>query len=313
MAAKKNEEKVSVEVDGHALQLSNLHKVLYPQAGFTKGAVIDYYSRIAPVLLPHLEARALTIKRYPNGVDEKFFFEKNAARGTPEWVRTVTLPVPGSTMNRDTIDFVVVEELATLVWLANLAALELHVPQWHLPPRARKPRTDIVVFDLDPGAPATIAECCEVAVLLRDVLAEDGVEPFAKTSGSKGMQVSAPIQVDDPDLPSRYAHSLAKRLEAEHPALVVSRMTKSLRGGKIFVDWSQNNPAKTTVAPYSLRARDEPTVSTPLTWDEVESGGMLRFTSDEALARVDEYGDLFAGTLDDELRTRITPSMATDG
>ncbi len=306
------DEKVNVEVDGRSLQLSNLHKVLYPKAGFTKGAVIDYYSRIAPVLLPHLADRALTIKRYPNGVDEKFFFEKNAARGTPDWVRTVTLPVPGSTMNRDTIDFVVVEELATLVWLANLAALELHVPQWHIPKRARKPRTDLLVFDLDPGAPATIAECCEVAVLLRDLLADDGVELFAKTSGSKGMQVSAPIDVDDPRLPSDYAHKIAKRLEADHPKLVVSRMTKSLRSGKIFVDWSQNNPAKTTVAPYSLRARDEPTVSTPLTWEEVERGGMLRFTSDEVLARVEEHGDLFAGTLDATDRARITPSMATD-
>src|SRR6476661_10722753 len=178
-------DKVVVEVDGHTLQLSNLHKVLYPQTGFTKGAVIDYYSRVAPVLLPHLVDRALTIKRYPNGVDAKYFFEKNAARGTPDWVRTVTLPVPGSTMNRDTIDFVVVEELATLVWLANLAALELHVPQWHIPPRARKPRTDLLVFDLDPGAPATIADCCEVALLLRELLAEDGVELFAKTSRSE--------------------------------------------------------------------------------------------------------------------------------
>ena len=305
-------DKVVVEVDGHTLQLSNLHKVLYPQTGFTKGAVIDYYSRVAPVLLPHLVDRALTIKRYPNGVDEKFFFEKNAARGTPDWVRTVTLPVPGSTKNRDTIDYVVVEEVATLVWLANLAALELHVPQWRVPPRARKPRTDLLVFDLDPGEPAAIAECCEVALLLRELLAEDGLALFAKTSGSKGMQVSAPIEVDDPELPSRYAHAVARRLEAAHPKLVVSRMTKSLRTGKVLVDWSQNNPAKTTVAPYSLRARDEPTVSTPLTWDEVEAGKPLRFVSDEVLDRVADLGDLFAGTLDDSARARITPAMATD-
>ncbi|HEY8302289.1 MAG TPA: non-homologous end-joining DNA ligase [Jatrophihabitans sp.] len=310
--AAKSEEKVSVEVDGHPLQLTNLHKVLYPQSGFTKGAVIDYYSRIAPVLLPHLADRALTIKRYPNGVDEKFFFEKNAAHGTPEWVRTVTLPVPGSTKNRETIDFVVVEELATLVWLANLAALELHVPQWHIPKRARKPRTDLLVFDLDPGAPATITECCEVAVLLRDLIAEDGLQLFAKTSGSKGMQVSAPIETDDPDLPSRYAHTIAKRLEAAHPKLALSRMTKTLRTGKVFIDWSQNNPAKTTVAPYSLRARDEPTVSTPLTWDEVEAGGAPRFTSEQVLERVEQFGDLFAGTLEDTHRARITPRMATD-
>jgi bifunctional non-homologous end joining protein LigD len=304
-------DKVAVEVDGHTLQLSNLHKVLYPQTGFTKGAIIEYYSRIGPALLPHLADRALTIKRYPNGVDEKFFFEKNAARGTPSWVRTVNLPVPGSTMNRETIDFVVVDQPATLVWLANLAAIELHVPQWNIPPRARKPRTDLLVFDLDPGAPATIAECCEVAVLVRDLLAEDGVELFAKTSGSKGMQLSAPIETDGPERTSEYAHWVARQLEQAHPKLVVSRMTKSLRAGKVFVDWSQNNAAKTTVAPYSLRARDEPTVSTPLSWDEVERGGMLRFTSDEVLARVESSGDLFAGTLDDSARTRITAAMAT--
>lgn len=309
----KDSERVRVEVDGHVLQLSNLHKVLYPRSGFTKGAVIDYYTRIAPVLLPHLAGRALTIKRYPNGVDEKFFFEKNAARGTPSWVRTVTLPVPGSTKNRDTIDYVVVEEVATLVWLANLAALELHVPQWHLPPRARKPRTDLLVFDLDPGAPATITECCEVAVLLREALAEDGLALYAKTSGSKGLQVSAPIEVDDPERTSAYAHAIARRLEAAHPSLVVSRMTKSLREGKVLVDWSQNNAAKTTVAPYSLRAREEPTVSTPLTWGEVAAGGTPRFTADEVLARVAEHGDLFAGTLVDDDRVVITAEMATRG
>ncbi|HEY2985063.1 MAG TPA: hypothetical protein VGJ38_12980, partial [Jatrophihabitantaceae bacterium] len=173
-------ERITVDVDGRHLSLSNLDKVLYPETGFTKGEVIDYYTRIAPVLLPHLANRPLTVKRYPNGVDGAFFFEKNAPRGTPSWVRTVTLPVPGSTMNRETIDFVVVEELATLVWLANLAALELHVPQWHLPPRARKPRTDEIVFDLDPGAPADITQCCEVAMWLRDVLDDDGLAPVAK-------------------------------------------------------------------------------------------------------------------------------------
>jgi bifunctional non-homologous end joining protein LigD len=311
--AEKKSERITVDVDGRHLSLSNLTKVLYPEAGFTKGEVIDYYSRIAPVLLPHLADRPLTVKRYPNGVDQHFFFEKNAPRGTPDWVRTVTLPVPGSTKNRETIDYVVVAELPTMVWLANLAALELHVPQWQVPRRARTPRTDIVVFDLDPGPPATIAECCEVAVALRAVLEEDGLAPVAKTSGSKGMQVSAPVSVDDPELPSKYAHVVAKRLEAEHPDLVVSRMTKSLRPHKIFVDWSQNNPAKTTVAPYSLRARPYPTVSTPLTWDEVASGGHLSFTADEVLARVDEHGDLFGSVLDDAVRGRITASMTTGG
>src|SRR5947209_2513231 len=156
-------DRLHVRVEDRELELSNLDKVLYPAMGFTKGEVLDYYTRIAPVLLPHLADRPLTIKRYPNGVDDKFFFEKNAARGTPDWVRTVTLPVPGSTKNRETIDFVVVEELATLVWLANLAALELHVPQWTVPRRARKPRTDVLVFDFDPGPPAGIELCCEVA------------------------------------------------------------------------------------------------------------------------------------------------------
>jgi bifunctional non-homologous end joining protein LigD len=302
-------ETVTVDVDGRHLTLSNLAKVLYPQARFAKGEVIDYYTRIAPTLLPHLADRPLTVKRYPNGVDEKFFFEKNAPRGTPDWVRTVNLPAPGSTKNRETIDYVVVEELPTMVWLANLAALELHVPQWRVPRRARKPRTDLIVFDLDPGPPATIAECCEVAVRLRAALEEDGLHPVAKTSGSKGMQVSAPVEVPDPELTSRYAHGLAKRLERELPELVVSRMSKSLRPGKIFVDWSQNNPAKTTVAPYSLRAKATPTVSTPLLWDEVDAGGQLSFTADEVLARVEEHGDLFGDVLDDGNRVRLTASM----
>jgi bifunctional non-homologous end joining protein LigD len=302
---------VTVEVEGRHLTLSNLEKVLYPATGFTKGEVIDYYTRVAPVLLPHLADRPLTVKRYPNGVDGQFFFEKNASRGTPSWVRTVTLPVPGSTKNRETIDYVVVEELATLVWLANLAALELHVPQWQVPRRARKPRTDLVVFDLDPGAPATIKECCEVALALRELLTADGLTPVAKTSGSKGMQVSAAVSVDDPETPSQYAHAIAEHLEAERPDLIVSRMTKSLRPGKIFVDWSQNNPAKTTVAPYSLRARDEPTVSTPLSWDEVGPGSEPRFTAADVLDRVAEHGDLFAATLDKAARARITPTLAT--
>ncbi len=310
MAEKK--ETVTVDVDGRHLALSNLTKVLYPEPGFTKGEIIDYYSRIAPVLLPHLADRPLTVKRYPNGVDAQFFFEKNAPRGTPSWVRTVTLPVPGSTMNRETIDYVVVEGLPTVVWLANLAALELHVPQWRVPKQARKPRTDLIVFDLDPGPPATIAECCTVAAGLRAVLEQDGLHPVAKTSGSKGMQVSAPIEVSDPELPSKYAHAVAKRLEREMPELVVSRMAKSLRPRKVFVDWSQNNPAKTTVAPYSLRAKSTPTASTPLTWDEVAEGGHLSFTAGEVLDRVDEYGDLFAAVLDDANRVRVRASMVAD-
>jgi bifunctional non-homologous end joining protein LigD len=310
--------RVTVNVGERTLTLSNLGKVLYPEDGFTKGEVIDYYTRVAPVLLPHLAGRPLTVKRYPNGIASPFFYEKNAARGTPDWVRTVSLPAPGSTMNRERIDYIVVEELATLVWLANLAALELHVPQWLVGPNpdepnhdepnhADEPRTDMIVFDLDPGQPATITACCEVALALRDVLVEDGLTPFAKTSGSKGMQVSAPIVVDDPLRPSDYAHQVAERLEKTNPRLVVSRMTKSLRTGKVFLDWSQNNPAKTTVAPYSLRARPHPTVSAPLTWNEVAAGCSEPpiLTASDVLDRIAEAGDLFAGVLEDANRVRL--------
>jgi bifunctional non-homologous end joining protein LigD len=296
-------ERVTVDVAGRKLTLSNLSKVLYPEDGFTKGEVIDYYTRVAPVLLPHLAGRPLTVKRYPNGVDAAFFYEKNAAKGTPDWIRTVSLPVPGSTMNRERIDFVIVEELAALVWLANLAALELHVPQWQVDGND-EPLTDLIVFDLDPGKPADISQCREVALALRDVLVSDGLSPLPKTSGSKGMQVSAPVAVGDPIQTSDYAHDVAERLERELPKLVVSRMSKSLRAGKVFVDWSQNNPAKTTVAPYSLRARPHPTVSTPLTWDEVGADGLLSFTAPQVLERVGARGDLFAGILSDADRAR---------
>jgi bifunctional non-homologous end joining protein LigD len=288
-------QKVAVDVDGRHLTLSNLAKVLYPDAGFAKGEVIDYYSRIAPVLLPHLADRPLTVKRYPNGVEGNFFFEKNAPKGTPSWVRTVTLPVPGSTMNRETIDFVVVEELATLVWLANLAALELHVPQWRVPRRARKPRTDVVVFDLDPGPPATIVECCRVALLLQERLGGDGLEAWPKTSGNKGAQLYVPIEPATGGRTSEYAKALAARLAAEHPDLVVSTMNKAARKAKVFIDWSQNNPAKTTIAPYSLRGTDRPQVSTPLTWDEVEAARSpedLVFGPADVQARLEEIGDL---------------------
>jgi bifunctional non-homologous end joining protein LigD len=298
------ERRVSVHVDGRTLSLSNLDKVLYPETGFTKGEVIDYYTRVAPFLLPHLADRPLTVKRYPNGVEGAFFFEKNAPRGTPPWVRTVTLPVPGSTMDRETIDFVVVEHLATLVWLANLAALELHVPQWQVVGPGNKPRTDLIVFDLDPGAPADVRQCAEVALYVREALVADGLTPSAKTSGSKGMQVSAAVEVDTPEETSHYAQDVAQRLEGAHPKLIVSRMAKNLRSGKVFVDWSQNNPAKTTVAPYSLRARPTPTVSTPLTWDEVASGHALRFTAPDVLARVAD-GDVFADTLADSARAAL--------
>jgi bifunctional non-homologous end joining protein LigD len=205
--------------------------------------------------------------------------------------------------------YCLVQDLPSLVWVAQLGTIELHT-SLSLYQKLSQPR--MLVFDLDPGPPATIVECCEVAIMLRELLEQDGLTPLPKTSGSKGMQVSAPVQCDDPELTSRYAHAIAKRLEAARPDLIVSRMAKDLRPNKIFVDWSQNNPAKTTVAPYSLRAKSTPTVSTPLTWDEVASGEHLSFTTDEVLDRVEQHGDLFAPALDDALRVRLTPGMTTD-
>ena len=305
--------KVPVEVDGRALTLSNLDKVLWPETGFTKGEMIDYYTRIAPVMLPHIEARALTVKRYPNGVDEKFFFEKNASRGTPDWVRTVNLPAPGSTKNRERIDYIVCDELAAVVWLANLAAIEWHVPQWSVAPsttsRDTLPTPDLLVFDLDPGPPATSVQCAQVALLLKERAEADGLTTVVKTSGSKGLQLYAPVHVTSSRSTSEYARGLAEQLEQSHPDLVVSRMTKAIRGGKVLVDWSQNNPAKTTVAPYSLRARATPSVSTPLHWAEVEqiaaSGEELRLLAPEVLARVETDGDLFAPLLGDDHRAEL--------
>lgn len=284
--------KTKVEVDGRQLALSNLDKVLFPRHGFTKGEVIDYYARVAPVLLPHLQARPATRKRYPDGVDGQTFFEKNAPQHTPEWVRTVELPTPGG--SRDTLDFVIVEDLATLVWLANLAALELHVPQWRVGPRGGTHEPDLMVFDLDPGPPAGMEEVRRVACLLREVLQADGLESFPKTSGRKGVHLYVPIQETSDERTSAYAKETAQRLEKDHKDLVVSRMDKKLRHGKVFVDWSQNNRHKTTVAAYSLRAADEPYVSTPITWGELESEADLRFLPDEVLERVDDLGDLLA-------------------
>ncbi len=292
--------KVVVDVQGRQVALTNLDKVLYPGSGFVKAQVVDYYTRIAPVLLPHLADRALTRKRYPDGVEGQVFFEKNAPRGTPEWVRTERLPSPGSSKGRDTIDYVVVDDLATLVWTANLASLELHTHMWRVAGGVAAP-PDLVVFDLDPGPPATVVECCRVAALLRPLMVADGLEPVVKTSGSKGLQLYARADgLDSAEQTSAYAKSLGQRLEQEHPDLVVHRMAKALRPGKVLVDWSQNSAAKTTVSVYSLRARDRPTVSTPVTWDEVTgctSPQDLVFTSDDVLDRVERLGDLFSPLL----------------
>ncbi|MEU1685308.1 non-homologous end-joining DNA ligase [Micromonospora sp. NPDC005707] len=293
-------DRFKVDVEGRSLELSNLDKVLYPKAGFTKGEVIDYYTRIAPVLLPHLRDRALTRIRYPNGVDGGSFFEKNAPAATPEWVRTENLPAPGSSKGRETIDYVVADDLPTLVWLANLAALELHTPQWKV-----GEHPDMMVVDLDPGAPAALRQCCQVALLMRDRLAADGIEAYPKTSGKKGMQLCCPIAgTQSSDDVSAYAKRIAQELEKAHAKQIVSKMAKNLRPGKVFIDWSQNSAAKTTVAPYSLRAQDVPSASTPLTWDEVEAGAAGKrpstrpYTATEVLKRVEKQGDLLAPLLD---------------
>ena len=297
--------KVTVSVDGRELVLSNLGKVLYPETGFTKGQVIDYYTRIAPFLLPHLRNRPITFKRFPNGVDGMFFFEKNAPKHRPEWFRTVTLASPGSTRGTETIDYGLIDDLPGLVWAANLASLEFHTPLWRVDDAGVALNPDLLVFDLDPGAPADIVQCCEVAVAVRELMAEDGHPVYPKTSGSKGLQLYVGLDGTRPweDVHAS-AKKMAQRLEAEHPQLVVHQMKKDLRHGKVLVDWSQNNSSKTTVSVYSLRARPRPTVSTPVTWAEVEAcldardPSLLVFTSDDVLARViTQHGDLFAPLL----------------
>ena len=298
--------RVEIEVDGRTLSLSNLDKVLYPKAGFTKGQVIDYYTRISPVLLAHLRDRPLTLKRYPNGVEGQYFYEKQCPSHRPEWVRTA--PVFSRHAKR-TIDFCVVDDLPTIVWTSNLADLELHTS---LAKVGDVTAPTILAFDLDPGPPATIVECAEVALRLRELFEHLGLESFPKTSGSKGMQVYVPLNTPTTyDVTKPFARELAQLLERRHPELVVSDMRKALRTGKVLVDWSQNDEHKTTVSAYSLRARDRPTVSTPITWAEVDAvtGSRdpeeLAFDSVAVLARVDEHGDLFAPveTLEQELPT----------
>jgi bifunctional non-homologous end joining protein LigD len=292
--------KTKVQVDGTELALSNLDKVLYPD-GFTKGEVIDYYARIAPAMLPHLKDRPATRVRYPDGVDGPAFFEKNAPPHTPGWVRTVRIPTPEG--SREAVDFVVIDDLPTLIWAANLAALELHVPQWKVGPRGGMHDPDLMVFDLDPGAPAGIDDARKVAGLLRDLLDADGLESYPKTSGKKGLHLYVPIKETPHERTIAYAEQAAQRLEKDHQDLVVSRMDKRLRTGKVFVDWSQNYRHKTTVAPYSLRAAAEPSVSAPVTWEEIENGADLRFGPDDVRERVEQHGDLLAPIL--ELRQKL--------
>jgi bifunctional non-homologous end joining protein LigD len=291
--------RMEVEVDGRTLSLVNLDKVFYPETGFTKGQVIEYYTRVAPVLMPHLRGRHLTLKRYPDGVDGPFFYEKQCPGHRPDWVRTAAV---WSRQNGRNITYCLVEDLATLVWLANLADLELHTPLAY----ASDPKAPtMIAFDLDPGPPATVVECAEVACRLRDAFDHFGLRAFPKVSGSKGMQLYVPLNTPATyEQTKPFAQGIAQVLERRHPTLVVSEMRKSLRAGKVFIDWSQNDEHKTTVSVYSLRARPRPTVSAPVTWDEVEAvvdsrdPDDLSFTADEVLARVAEHGDLFAPVLD---------------
>ena len=282
---------------------------MYPAAGFTKGHVIDYYTRIAPAMLGHLRDRPLTRIRYPNGVDDKFFYEKNCPDHRPDWVQVARIFTRGTGRwggegrgPRD-IDFCLANDLPTLIWLANLAALELHTS---LGTAQAYDQPTMVAFDLDPGPPATIVECCRVALLLRDMFDRLGLSCFPKTSGSKGMQVYLPLNTPATyDETTPFARAVAELLEQEHPDLVVSQQSKELREGKVLVDWSQNVDFKTTVCVYSLRARERPTVSTPITWDEVEGAQKpedLRFEAQDVIERVERHGDLYAPVLELEQR-----------
>lgn len=303
-----------VEVDGRRLKLTNLDKVLYPEAGYRKGEVIDYYARIAPVLLPHLEGRPLTLKRYPEGVDAGHFFEKRCPEHRPEWVATAPIRIGRDPAARGggaehaagdvsgEIEFCLCNDRPTLVWLAQLAAIELH-PSLSLAERMERPT--VLAFDLDPGEPATAVECARVALWLRELFAELGLECFPKSSGLKGLQVYVPLSGELAyEQTKPYARAVARLCERMHPDEVVSRMTKRLRTGKVFVDWSQNDERKTTVAVYSLRAGERPTVSTPLEWKEVTEaaeGGdpaLLSFEAGEALDRIADRNDLFAPVLE---------------
>ncbi len=278
-------QKAQLVVEGKKLSVSNLDKVLYPKVGFTKGQVINYFIRVAPVLLPHLKDRPLTMKRYPDGVEGEFFYEKNCPSHRPKWVQTAKVWSEG---NQRTMHYCLANDLPTLVWAANLADLELHTS---LSRKDKIERPTMMVFDLDPGPPADIVQCCQVGIWLRDLLARMKLKSFAKTSGSKGLQVYVPLK--------GLSRSLAQHLEREHPDLVTSNMSKAVRKGKVFVDWSQNDEHKTTICVYSLRAREEPTVSTPVKWSEVENclkkkrSELLRFRSDQVLVRMEKLGDLF--------------------
>ena len=285
--------------------------MLWPKSGFTKGQVIDYYARVADAILPHLRDRPLTLRRYPNGVDESSFFEKRCPKHRPDWVATA--PV-WSGRNEGDIDYCLCNDRATLIWVAQLAALELH-PSLSLAKAIERPT--VLAFDLDPGQPADILDCCRIALRLRELFAGLDLECFPKTSGSKGLQVYVPLngQVTY-EQTKPFAQAVAQALERSEPDLVVSRMAKKLRKGKVFVDWSQNDQHKTTVAVYSLRARERPTASTPLVWEEVEDAAgakdaeALSFEASEVIRRLEDRGDLFAPVLEVKQELPSDPAKA---
>jgi len=285
-------------IDEHEVRLSNPDKVIFPETGFTKGDMVEYYRRIAPVILPHLRGRPVTLKRFPDGTGAQGFFNKNAPPNTPAWLKTVMLDSPHSTKGRDQVRYLLLDSEAALAWAANLAGIELHVPPWRVGPRGGVRGVDRLIFDFDPGPPAGLAECARAALLLRDALAADGLTAYPGVSGGKGMHLYAPIRETAPAQTDRYAHRVATALEEANPDLVLSKMAKAERGGKVFLDWSQNSGPKTTVCPYSLRAKPRPTVALPVTWAEVEraeSGGdpgALVFTAADVPGRIAEHGDL---------------------
>ena len=297
-----------VEIGGRRLKLSNLDKVLWPETGFTKGQMIDYYARVAETLLPHLRGRPLTLKRYPNGVAESHFYEKQCPSHRPDWV--TTCPIPSRGTAGKTINYCLANDLPTLVWVANLASIELH-PLLACGEKVVQPT--MIAFDLDPGAPADLVDCCEVAFWVKDVLDRLGLESFPKTSGSKGLQLYVPLNVDGVTYEDTkpFAHAIARLLEKEHPDRVVEKMEKDLRVGKVLIDWSQNHITKTTVCVYSMRARPRPTVSTPVTWDEVAAAldardpSLLTFEAPDVLERVEAHGDLFRPVI--ELEQQLPP------
>jgi bifunctional non-homologous end joining protein LigD len=290
-----------VEVDGRELKLTNLDKVLYPEAGFSKGEMVDYYAKVAPAMIPHLAGRAVTLRRFPEGVEDldAAFFEKRCPKHRPQWVKTAKVEAGP---RAGVIEFCVCDSLPTLIWMAQLAAIELH-PSLSLSRAPKRPT--VLAFDLDPGPPADVVDCCRVGLRLREMFGHFGVECFPKTSGSKGLQVYVPLNTRvDYDVTKPFAKAIAQLLEKETPDEVVSKMKKVEREGKVFVDWSQNHQRKTTIAVYSLRARERPTCSTPVTWEEVEAaadsgdGGSLVFEAGDVLDRVERHGDLFAPVLE---------------